>query len=343
MEKTKQSKIFYLDVLRAIACVIVVMFHSTGNYDNIYSADFWVSNVFDAFARIGVPLFVMISGALMLNEDYVCTPQKLKKHILKMVSFFLIWSALYCIKFIFNGGLTVWGILSDFIKGPYHLWFVPMIIGIYLILPLLRLWVKKENKKQVEYFLILSLLFASIIPNAIGHLSKMSSAFEILNAPLSSLGISYVLGYTGYFVLGWYLSTFEIRRKKALIILGGVGVFITFFGTGILSMIKGEIYTLSDNFALGVILYAVGTFVFIKSRFKNVNYANKKSHAFVNLICSCSLGIYAIHAAAVSLFGEYINIGVAVLQIPLRFILAFAVSFALAWVIRKIPILKKII
>ncbi|MBO5870525.1 MAG: acyltransferase family protein [Clostridia bacterium] len=344
MEKTKQSKVLYLDVLRAMACIIVVMFHSKGIYsDNVYSANFWASNIFEAFARIGVPLFVMISGALMLNEDYVSTPQKLKKHIMKMVFFFIIWSALYCVKFIFNGALNIWGILTDFIKGPYHLWFVPMIIGLYLIVPLLRLWVKKENKKHVEYFLILSLLFASLVPNMIGHLSAISPAFEIFNSLLSNLGISYVLGHTGYFILGWYLSTFEIKRKNTIIILGGIGVFVTFFGTCVLSMIKGEYYTLSGNFRLGVILYAVGVFVFIKEIFQNKNYGDKKAYSFVNLLCSCSLGIYAIHAAIQPLARQYINFESAFLQIPIEFTITLVVSFGLAWIIRQIPILKKII
>ena len=343
MEKTKQSKIFYLDLLRAMACAIVVMFHSTGEYGDVYSVDFWASNIFEAFARIGVPLFVMISGALMLNEDYEYTPRKLKKHVLKMVSFFVIWSAIYCVKFVFNGELSVWGILADFIKGPYHLWFVPMIVGLYLILPLLRLWVKKENKKQVEYFLILSLLFASVLPNLIKHLSEVSSAFEILNAPLSNLGISYVLGYTGYFVFGWYLNSFEIKHKKVIFALGGFGVFVTFFGTGVLSVIKGTVYSLSDNFALGVILYAMGTFTLVKSRFENEKYEDKNPHSFVNLICSHSLGIYAIHAAIVPLSSRYINLGTAFMQIPIQFAVTFAVSFGLAWIIRKIPVLKIIV
>ncbi len=344
MEKVKQSKVLYLDILRALACVIVVMFHSTGVYeDDVYTVNFWVSNIFEAFARIGVPLFVMISGALMLNEDYNCTPKKIYKHIIKMLVFFVIWSAIYCAKFLINGTLNIWGALTDFIKGPYHLWFVPMIIGLYLIVPLLRLWVKKTNKKYVEYYLILSLLFASVVPNAIGHLSAISDAFSIFKEPLSNLGISYVLGHTGYFILGWYLSTFDIKYKKTLFLLGGLGVFITFFGTGILSMMRGEFYTLSGNFRIGVILYAVAVFVFIKTMFSSKNYEDKKVYSFINTICSCSLGIYAIHAGIVPISRQYINFDSALLQIPIEFTVTILVSFALAWIIRKIPVLKKII
>lgn len=344
MGNTKQSKVLYLDVLRAMACIIVVLFHSTGEYESdVYSINFWASNIFEAFARIGVPLFVMISGALMLNEDYVCTPKKIYKHIFKMLTFFVVWSAIYCIKFIISGELTIWGVLTDFVKGPYHLWFVPMIIGLYLIVPLLRLWVKKENKRYVEYFLLLSLLFTCIVPNAIGHLSAVIPAFAIFNEFISNLGISYVLGHTGYFVLGWYLSTFDVKYKKTLIALGGFGVFVTFFGTGILSTLNGEFYTLSGNFRLGVILYAIGVFVLIKGIFSGKSYDDKKSYSIINLICSCSLGIYAIHAAIVPISRQYINFESAFLQIPIEFAATLLISFALAWVIKKIPFLNKII
>lgn len=54
--------------------------------------------------------------------------------------------------------IDIINIIGSLIKGHYHLWFVYLIIGLYLIVPLLRLWVNDTNKKYVEYFIILSII-----------------------------------------------------------------------------------------------------------------------------------------------------------------------------------------
>ena len=112
MENTK-NKIYYLDVLRTIACLAVVMIHTSATYvsKNFGSCNFWVANILDSLSRIGVPFFIMISGAIMLDERYICTLKKVKSHIIRMVLFFVFWSFVYClifrvIKSIFVGGYT---------------------------------------------------------------------------------------------------------------------------------------------------------------------------------------------------------------------------------------------
>ena len=72
-------------------------------------------------------------------------------------------------------------IIGSLIKGHYHLWFVYLIIGLYLIVPLLRLWVNDTNKKYVEYFIILSIIFTYIIPQIISIGINYSNLFEYIN------------------------------------------------------------------------------------------------------------------------------------------------------------------
>lgn len=86
---TKSNRIVYMDVLRVIACFSVIMIHSSARYvvKDIGSFNFWVGNIFDGLARIGVPLFIMISGALMLDKNYQFSTQKIIKHIIRMIVF----------------------------------------------------------------------------------------------------------------------------------------------------------------------------------------------------------------------------------------------------------------
>lgn len=94
----KNNRIVHMDVVRVIACFAVIMIHSSAPYviENFGSLNFWIGNIFDGLARIGVPLFVMVSGALMLDEKYNFSKQKLIEHIKKMIIFFgLAFIALY--------------------------------------------------------------------------------------------------------------------------------------------------------------------------------------------------------------------------------------------------------
>lgn len=344
MSKAKQKKILYLDILRALACLIVVLFHSKGDYtDDIYGMNFLFSNVFEAFARIGVPLFVMISGALMLDEEYECTAKKLFRHVLKMVVFYVVWSAIYALQYVLDGSLNFWGFMTNFILGPYHLWFVPMIIGLYLILPLLRLWVKSKNKRYVEYFLILAFCFGALIPNALRHLQLLSPAFSAFEDLYNNFHFEYALGYTGYFILGWYLNNYEVRFKKLLYMLGAAGVLVTAFGTVGLSRLLGEYYSLSGNFQTNVIFYAIAVFLIVKSIYRTKQYSDSKAYGIVDFLCKHSLGIYAIHAILVPISRNIINLDMAVLKVPVEFLLTLSVSIIIAFIVRKIPIVNKIV
>lgn len=85
-----------------------------------------------------------------------------------MTIFFIFWSVFYCIIHqvvtprCANEPIKIKRIINDLVVGNYHLWFMYLIVGLYLIVPLLRLWVKDENKKYVEYFIILSIVFVYI-------------------------------------------------------------------------------------------------------------------------------------------------------------------------------------
>ena len=67
---TKSNRIVYLDVLRVIACFSVIMVHSCAQYfvKDIGSFNFWVGNIFDGLARIGVPLFIMIELSIFNSK-----------------------------------------------------------------------------------------------------------------------------------------------------------------------------------------------------------------------------------------------------------------------------------
>lgn len=347
---TKSNRIVYMDVLRVIACFSVIMIHSSAYYvvKDIGSFNFWVGNIFDGLARIGVPLFVMISGALMLDKNYQFSTQKIIKHIIRMIVFFVFWSALYCIFNIVGSiiieheSIDITKIIVSLIKGHYHLWFVYLIIGLYLIVPLLRLWVNDTNKKYVEYFIILSIIFTYIIPQIISIGSNYSNLFEHINDIIErKLSLKYVGGFTTYFILGWYINNYELKNKRIIYILGLFGVLITIMGTYILSNTTGKALQMYGNLYINVLFQTVAVFVIIKDKFKNMHTNN-----IINSISKYSLGIYAIHALIVTIMYriiEKVNIDFALINIPVVFIVSFVFAYLISFILSKIPVLKKVV
>ena len=157
----KNERNIALDVTRIIAVLSVVMIHTSAGLVTSYeigSPEFMWGNILDSVSRIGVPLFIMISGSLMLDENRNVSIKGLLSHnIPNIVVLLIFWSGFYSIYFNVVAptmrGETVnfRNALFSFIDGYYHLWYLFMIIGLYFITPFLREFVRKENKRLVVF------------------------------------------------------------------------------------------------------------------------------------------------------------------------------------------------
>lgn len=314
------------------------------------SPAFWIANLFDSVSRAAVPLFVMISGALMLDENYTFTREKWINRIIKMLSFFIFWSIVYALIFeaalpvIRHKNIIISDIVWDVLKGHYHLWFIPMIIALYLIVPLLRLWVKRQNRRYVEYFLILALVFSFVIPHFMETLIAFNSEFYRLRDVVGNAYMYYTVGFTAYFILGWYLHNFELPYKKTVYILGLVGVFVSFSGTYLLCALSDtKKFLFYENFAVNVLLYSVAIFVAIKARWENRLPVSAALIKIVDSICKHSQGIYAVHVGFLFLLLKLTEGIHAAIAVPLIFILCALLSCLLSSIISKIPFLKRFV
>ena len=171
MPKTVKSmdRIMSLDIIRIIAICAVVMIHASAlcvTQNSPSSLSFIIGNLFDSISRLGVPLFFMISGALMLNESKKISFEKIiKRYVLNILLLLFFWSFLYAvlarllIPLLQGEEISISDFFKSVISGHYHLWFLFAIIGLYLVTPILRTFVKRENKKYVEWFIFLGVVF----------------------------------------------------------------------------------------------------------------------------------------------------------------------------------------
>lgn len=344
LEKDK-NHIYYFDYLRIICAIAVIVIHvSSGQFSNVkfFGFNWHILNIFDSISRFCVPVFVMISGALFLNKNKEISYKVLfKKYILRMVIVLVVWSLFYAfIMCIFSHGFNLRTFISNFINGHYHLWYLYMLLGLYLVLPILKKIVEDEN--IMKYFLILSLVFTFVIPTllSVPKFSFLSKAFSNINFYLT-------LGYTSYFVLGYYLANkeFTSKQRKIIYILGILGFLFTILFTVYISFKKNSLDTrFYENYSLFVLLESIFIFVFCKYNLNEL--PNKKiiSNLIVKL-SNNSFGIYLIHALVLRVIATiYSNLGLSInclILVPLFTFIILIISFIFTYLFKKIPFCKK--
>lgn len=158
--KTKKERIFYYDFLRAFAIIAVLICHVDFFFGSLDTPIKIISQMtFHDIGRIGVPIFLMISGALLLNRKYELG-DFLKRRFARIIYPFIFWIILISAQILYlNGSYTkVW---NTFIGNPSITWYFWTLIGIYLFIPVINTFIEKYGLKGCEYFL--AIWFATII------------------------------------------------------------------------------------------------------------------------------------------------------------------------------------
>lgn len=351
-----KKRIVYFDYLRIAATLAVIVLHTAAKYWSAFdgrSLSWNFLNFYDGVTRWSVPVFVMISGALFLaGETDLRTLYK--KNILRMAAAYLVWSAFYALTDPLVGALRTGAfefsfrqLISAVIGGKEHMWFIPMIAGLYMCVPILRQIVRSET--VMRYYLLLSLVFAVIIP----QITVMSRDFigglfaagigRISQVISGSMDLRPVLGYSFYFVLGYRLNTMEFTKKqrKTICLLGAAGFLLTVLLNTVVAWKTGvPCDTYYGNFRLNVLLEAAAVFTW----FKYGDYRNLRIGRIVPALSKYSFGAYLIHIFMLNLldfFGLNALMCTPALSVPVVSLLTAVLSFAASFGIHKIPVVRQ--
>ncbi|MBO5068966.1 MAG: acyltransferase family protein [Roseburia sp.] len=348
-QKNVSGRIVWLDLLRVICIFFMMMLHvAASQFDmvEVSSGEWQVFNFYDGLVRFCVPEFVMISGVFFLNPKKEYTIEKLlKNNILRIVTAYFFWAFCYAASSAFleykNMGGAFWrDTLSNTISGWYHLWFLNMIVGIYLVVPFLRKIA--ADRKLLEYFILLSVVFGCV-----GELvCIIPGVGEILGAARDKMSLFLILGYTGYFMAGYYFYTYEIPAKcrRLIYLLGVLSTAVTIGGTVILSRQAGYGEQTFYNYLFPNICFAAwAVFLFFKEHIAKIAFSEKWGGR-IGTLAELSFGMYLMHQfvnTALRLLGITTTSFAPVLAVPVLTCVVFAVSFAVIFVISKIPFVRK--
>ena len=373
----------WLDWMRVVACFMVMVVHSTepfylgGEGSQILSSTdaFWAAFC-DCLVRCCVPLFVVASAYLQFPIKY-STGEFFKRRAARILVPFLIWTVVYAL---------VWGqpvqnfkdLLLNFNYAAGHLWFVYMIIGLYLLMPMLSPWAQKVGKRELLFFMCLC-LFTSFIPlirdwaaeapapviHGTAGLPRAALYPLWGEASWNGYGVFYYLsGFVGYMLFGLYLKKFvaELSWKRTLAIsvpafLAGWGIafggFLRRVGTDFPATgnVDKAVWweTTWCNDTIGVVLMTVALVLI----FRKIKADGRFYQKILLPISKASYGMYLCHLLVLVYVCGYIREwleGAGVLGFwttPAVIFLSAAVSFILVAIcsvaIQRIPRIGKYI
>ena len=363
-----RERIGWVDLLRVIACFLVVFSHSCDAFVAVFDSDratFLQGALAGSFVRACVPLFVMMSGVLLLPVR-TGTGAFYRKRIGRVLLALVFWSltlpVLYYLYMryvgtsspsidpaLFTGEATLhkmWTFVFNFCYDTTPLWYLYMLVGLYLIMPILSVWLQQASRRDLK--LALWLWGATLVLPYIGMAAPMLGYAGNYGNP-GILGVCdwnpygtfyYVSGFAGYLVLAYYLVKYppawSWRRTLALgIPMFAAGYAVTAFGyLAMQSRFPG-------NYAyLEIVWYFTGINVFLMTFpvFLVVRKLRLKPRRWLARLASLTFGIYLCHFIFVQIGYDLIGtIGsLPVLAcIVLTACCAFAVSAALVWLMSR--------
>ena len=256
----------------------------------------WVSIIDSAF-RCSVPLFVMISAYLLVPVTNV--QSFFKKRLVRVVIPFAIWSVLYAVLPLLWNGVSAddaWSALIhltyNFNDASGHMWFVYMLIGLYLFMPVISPWLENSGKKGILFYIILwgVSTFFPYIRSFVGDIYGECywNEYNLL---------WYFSGFLGYVILAYFLrqySTWSVRKR----ICAGILMYIAGYAvTGVIWYSRISTATTLQELELSwrfctpnVVLESLGAFLIIQALFER-----KRECRLINSISRLSYGIYLMH------------------------------------------------
>lgn len=344
----KNKRILYLDLLRILSTFAMVLLHVVAyKFYNVKvdSYEWQVLNVYDSMVRFCVPIFVMISGVVFLNPNYECSISKLyKDKIFKIIITFVFWSSVYAlIESIKYDSFDFIEFALKFVYGHYHLWFLYMIVGLYIMVPFLRKIC--SEKTLIEYFLILSFIFCFCL-----NLTELIPGIDMIKENvLEDANIFLVLGYTGYFVLGYYLNQYNIssESRKKIYILGIVSLIFTIVMTSVFSLNNNyPQIKLYEYLTPNILFVSTAIFVLFKEKISKIKINNKIEGSVVTL-SDITLGIYLIHDIYLIILKDFFDISSLsfnpLISVPVITFIVFWFSLISTYFIKKCKIGKYIV
>ena len=363
----KSDRIVFLDWLRIAACFMVMAIHATENFylggaePNITHIAsrcdmLWVT-LSECLCRACVPLFAMASAYLLFPLTRP-TGEFFRRRFARIVVPFAIWAVAY-VAWFGEGGVPWAKLLFNFPDEGGHLWFVPMLAGLYILMPLLSPWAEKVAARELKGWIALW-LFTTSFPflrqlwgRFFGDPSFGAVPYLWGECPWNHFGaFHYVSGFIGYMLLGLWFRRFARERSWGSTLRVAVPTWLV--GAAVMGI---PFFRFVDNFpfdapyqtavvmetsieycSVGVALTTIAAFMV----FRKVNFGGWLYEKIVRPVSEASYGMYLMHMfilpVAFAKLGQHLPTPLAILATAAA---TFACSAVASVLVRRIPVVGK--
>lgn len=348
-KRENKDRLIGLDLLKIVSAFMIAVIHaSSGVFNNheLGSLVWKEGLVLNAVTRFAVPVFLMISGALLLGRK-ISLEKAIRKAIIAGIALF-VWSFAFILtkKILWNDGNVIHDTLMIFFNKRVsgHLWYGYLLIWIYLFSPILNIMYESLSNKMRIYFIILGLLIPSAIDSVIYYFSL---DVQILQ---NSFFIYMNLGYISVLFMGRMIYE---NKERISLILGGIssviGLLLTILLTeGISRRLGTSTHTFFSELEIGNVMYAFGIMLLgCKLSWKGDNTFIKK---IIIKVSELAMGIYFSHALVMWLIGDTISIHGITFKIDnsvpeclLFVVIIFISTVIMIAPLANIPYLKKLV
>lgn len=377
MNNSKPVHIAWMDLLRVTACFLVVLAHCcdpfVAQFDNnryeFLSGTFWGSLV-----RPCVPLFVMMSGILLLPVKTTMTEfysRRMKRIVIPLI-FWSLLSPLFYYLYLHSGIQTSSPniVLSDhtlpatlsklitfvfnFSYSTIPLWYLYMLVGLYFFMPILSAWLNSASAKDIRIFLIIWIVsmvvpYIQMVAPFFGYVGNYGNMGIFGVCDWNPYGTFYYFsGFIGYLVLAYYMVKYPLNLNWSKTL----SVALPLFGIGYAITSFGFIYTqdlFPGNYAmLEIIWYFSGINVFMMTFaiFIVMQKFAIKNSSFLTKMASYTFGIYLCHFFLVQVtydvFYKYTTLPPYVM-IPLIALCTFTLATAVTSMLMSNRITRRIV
>ncbi|MDR1325710.1 MAG: acyltransferase family protein, partial [Treponema sp.] len=333
----RQQATGYLNVLRVYACIAVIVFHVFSNDSSLTEFEKYICVILNNIWLWHVPSFVMISGVLFLDKEKEISVSKIyKKYVFRIVLALVIFGLPFAFMELFFNAHYQFNIeqigtaIINVFQGKLwdHMWYLYMIIGLYILLPLFKIFVNFAGKKALEYVIIILFIFTSVIPTLQNIFPYKLGSY----IPINSVFVLYLL-------LGHYIHQYDVRINNKLLFLTSL-LYLLYMALISLNknFINGtNIIGLNGNISPLVVMITLCVFCFIRQ-----NISSNKIYDFVS---QQVFGMYLIHPLFLNMFFKFIKFTPEkyplILVVICITVTTVIFSFLFSIIARKIKIIKK--
>lgn len=374
----RNERIGWVDLLRVLSCFMVVFAHCCDPFVAQFDQDraSFLTGVFaGSLVRSSVPLFVMMTGVLLLPVQTGMT-DFYRKRIGRIIVPLIFWSIALPVLFFFylnyiepssanpaipKDGYTpqatlvkLYTFIFNFNFDTTPLWYLYMLVGLYLILPILSAWLSRASKRDIRTFLwiwggTLLLPYVRMFAPMLGYAGNYGHMGLFGECDWNLYGtFYYVSGFIGYLVLAYYLVHYPPMwswRKTVCITLP---LFVMGYLITALGYIMAQKYYPGNYAYLEVIWYFTGINVFMMTYavFVVVRKLDLKPSRWLAWVVSLTFGIYLCHFVFVHIaydcFAVFGSLPYIVRLVGMACV-AFVVSGILVWAMKRWTVTRRLV